>query len=198
MTTTEAPLLVAAEVATTIEMEAPKSPITTPHLSQLASNSSTPQKETTPRKHVDSKPIPTDSLITIPLSDPADRATMNSDGPDLEYAGSIPSPTEPDESWQDSERQSEEPEERRESDESEMASLAHEIEFNSGSVSSATKSVEERSRSDSTSSNGSVQVDWDSLDQTEAREDADTDSDEVSAQSWMTFICSDISFCVAN
>jgi hypothetical protein len=183
MTTSEAPLLVAAEVATEIKTEAPKSPVITPHPDELASNTSTPRKEMSPRKHVDSKPIPTDSLITIPLSDTADRPIVNSDGVASEYAGSIRSPMEPDESWPDSDRKSEEPEDWRESDESEMASLAHEIEYNSGSVSSATRSVEERSRSDSTSSNGSVQVDWESLDQTEAREDADADSDEVSLQS---------------
>jgi hypothetical protein len=83
-------------------------------------------------------------------------------------------------SWRDSGSRSEELEERRESGESEIETMAQEIETHSGSISSATRSVEERSRSGSASSNGSIQVDWEQLDKTEAREDADTtDSDEV-------------------
>jgi hypothetical protein len=182
MTNSEAPLPVAVEAATADKSDAPMSPIVTPQPDELASNHSTPRKNTTPRKHVDSKPLPTDSLITIPLSDTTDRMTMNSDGAVFEYSPSIRSQSEEAESWQDSDSKSEEMGvgTGRGSGESELEMLAHEIENYSGSISSATKLVEDRSRSGSTSSNGSVQLDWDSLDQTEAREDADTDSDEVS------------------
>jgi hypothetical protein len=176
MTDSAPPLLPAVEAVTELASEAPQSPTVTPQPEELASSRSTP------RKHIDSTPLPTDSLVSIPLSDTPDRTTTRTSRAVFEYPPSFHSHLQEErESWRESYIKSEDVKEGRGSGESELEILAYEIENHSGSLSSASKSVEERSRSGSISSRGSIHVDWESLDLTEALEDADADSDEVSS-----------------
>ncbi|KAF2436414.1 hypothetical protein EJ08DRAFT_146071 [Tothia fuscella] len=171
MMISEAPLSVPAEAAQPIAME---SPVLTAHLDEPDSNNSTP------RKHIDSRPLPTDSLISIPLSD-TDRTrppTIAGDETTSEYRASTATDSEQRYSWRDSNHSSEEMDDRRSSEGSVKETLAEEIRQNSGVVSSASTSPESRARTDSMSSTESIGVDWEQLDMTEAREDADADSDE--------------------
>jgi hypothetical protein len=168
----EAPLPVAAGATLPTALE---SPVIAPQTEEPHSNNSTP------RKHIDSKPIPTDSLITIPLSD-ADRtrpSTLSGDGADSEYRGSTTSQSEQMDSWRSSGNGSEGSDDKRRSRRSESMSLAKEMRVDSELMSSGSTSPTDRSRSGSTSSTASIGFDWEQLDRTEAREDADADSDEV-------------------
>jgi len=131
----------------------------------------------TPRTHVDSKPLPTDSLVTINLSETGRTSTSTA------YRGSsILSAPEAD--------LDETP--RRQASVGMMNGLADKVEapeMAHDSVASDTYQVVEWTRPSRTStergesfsdgSDRSIEVDWDELDKTEEREDADAESDEV-------------------
>jgi hypothetical protein len=138
----------------------------------------------TPRKHIDSKPLPTDSLVTIPLSD-AERTrppTISGDGTMMDETASVDSLIEEGSSRRSSLEIFEE-ENDRESMETGQANLADELEVEEEPTSPVIALSGDRGRSDSASSHGSNQVDWEQLDKTEAAEDADTESDKVCSYS---------------
>ena len=130
----------------------------------------------TPRTHVDSKPLPTDSLVTINLSETSRSSTSTA-----YRESSILSAPEADlddtPKRQDSVNMV-----------NELGGQEEVPEIPCGSVNSDTCQVVEWTRprtptedreSYSDGSDRSIEVDWDELDKTEEREDADTESDEV-------------------
>jgi len=130
------------------------------------------------RTHVDSKPLPTDSLVTINLSENGRTSTSTAD-----RESSILSAPEAD--LDDTPK--------RQASVDTMSGLADEVEVPTemacDSVASDTYQVVEWARPSRTStergesfsdgSDRSIEVDWEELDKTEEREDADAESDEV-------------------
>jgi len=173
----KAPLLdQVAEAATSHTIESPNM---TPQSDEAMSSNSTP------RKHIDSKPLPTDSLITIPLSDSDQTRPPTIDGIGSDYAESFRSHEEHRASWRDSQPDYEETGAKSESGESANADGTEEMGVNPDQGSSGTTSPTHRSRSGSLSSDESIQVDWERLDKTEEAQDAETDSDEVCLPLWI-------------
>ena len=125
----------------------------------------------TPRTHVDSKPLPTDSLVTVNLSETGRTSTSTA-----HRESSILSAPEAD--LDDTPK--------RQASVDMVNGLEDQTEIPRGSVASDTYQVVEWTRprmsteeSFSDSSDRSIEVDWDELDKTEEREDADAESDEV-------------------
>jgi len=130
----------------------------------------------TPRTHVDSKPLPTDSLVTINLSETGRTSTSTA-----YRESSILSAPEAD--LDDTPK--------RQTSVDMVNGLAGQEEapkMSRGSVTSDTYQVVEWTRSRTSTERGesfsdgsdrSIEVDWDELDKTEEREDADAESDEV-------------------
>jgi Rab-GTPase-TBC domain len=144
-----------------VQTEPLGTPVMTPEAEEPAS---TP----TPRKHVDSKPIPTDSLVTISLSESnrASGSTGNRRSTIFDASESVFD---------------------QELNQSRTASLAviqgvgqdENKEAPSSRASSIAPPVHSSNHTSSDGSEGSLQVDWDQLDKAEEREDADAESDEV-------------------
>jgi hypothetical protein len=131
----------------------------------------------TPRTHVDSKPLPTDSLVTINLSESGRTSNSNT-----YRESSMLSAPEAD--LEDTPKQ--------QSSVDTMSGLADREEapeMSRNSVASDTYQVVEwtgpsrtsiqRGGSFSDGSDRSIEVDWDELDKTEEREDADAENEEV-------------------
>ncbi len=127
----------------------------------------------TPRTHVDSKPLPTDSLVTVNLSETGRTSTSTA-----YRESSILSAPEAD--LDDTPK--------RQASVDMVNGLEDQTEIPRGSVASDTYQVVEWTRprmstqggeSFSDGSDRSIEVDWDELDKTEEREDADAESDEV-------------------
>lgn len=138
----------------------------------------------TPRTHVDSKPLPTDSLVTINLSETSRTSTSTA------YRdSSILSAPEAD--LDDTPKpQASVDMMNRLADKAEIPEMAR------NSIASDTYQVVEWTRPSRTStgcgesfsdgSDRSIEVDWDELDKTEEREDADAESDEVCSVAYAT------------
>lgn len=138
----------------------------------------------TPRTHVDSKPLPTDSLVTINLSESSRTSTSTA-----YRESSILSVPEAD--------LGDTPKGHTSVDMVNGLAGQEEIpEIPCSSVTSDTfpvvewtmpRTSTERGESFSDGSDRSIEVDWDELDKTEEREDADAESDEVSSVAYTTF-----------
>lgn len=136
-----------------------------------------------PRTHVDSTPLPTDSLVTINLSE-AGRASCSTTG--LESA--ILDAPEADLSDEPKPRSSLEiisgAGTNVKDDETlhvvVPADRSQSGDWTRSSSSAASRLSKGRSQSISDRSDRSIEVDWDELDKTEEREDADAEGDEVS------------------
>ena len=124
---------------------------------------------TTPRRHPNTSSVATDSLVSINLSE-----TDGTSEPTLERRSTIfdASDSALDDAVEQSRTVSAAAIER-ETDEEAPSSQA---------ASQDASPVESVSRSSSSGSEGSLQVDWDQLDRAEEREDADAESDEVCCQ----------------
>jgi hypothetical protein len=176
MTGSEMPLSASAE-ATLKQLE--KTPEIRPQPDESTSAVSTP------RRHVDSKPIPTDSLVSIPLTDPErTRPSTINDNDSIMEDSNVESLLEDEDLRRRSSIEMFDSLSRRSIIVSTQASplnLAEEIDSDKAySIFSPARSSlsEARSRGESVSSEGSAQVDWEQLDKTEAQ-DADADDDEV-------------------
>jgi hypothetical protein len=179
MTGSEVPLSASAE-ATILPKEVEKTPEIKPQPDESTSAISTP------RRHVDSKPIPTDSLVSIPLTEPErTRPSTFNDNDSIADDSNVESPVEDQDLRRRSSIEMFDSLSRRSRPLSMQApppNLAEEIDSDKAysMFSPARSSLSEaRSRGESVSSEGSAQVDWEQLDKTEAREDADADDDEV-------------------
>lgn len=135
--------------------------------------------QSTPRRKVDSKPVPTDSLVSIPLTDSSlsRPATVDIENGIVETPRSSVSPTEYHRSTISSDR-SVDDKRSTTSEPEEQPSLAEEI------ASSPEKQLSlliagGRSRSCSTTSEASLQVDWEQLDKTEATQEEEADDEEA-------------------
>lgn len=184
MTESDLPLSASAE-ATVLPKESEKTPEIKPQPDESTSAVSTP------RRHVDSRPIHTDSLVSIPLTD-SDRtrpSTFN-DNESITNDSNVESPTEDEDLRRRSSIEMFDSFSRRSRALSAQApplNLAEEIGSDKAySIFSPARSSlsEVRSRADSVSSEGSAQVDWDQLDKTEAH-DADADDDEVCSREYL-------------
>ena len=133
--------------------------------------------ERSPRTHVDSQPLPTDSMVTVPLSE-SDGATAAED--DDEVSPTTQQPEIIIEKRQSSRPNSAEIMEafgRRSSQEEEGPT----IEFPDEEVpESPLTPTRDRSRSDSSGSNQSAHVDWAELDKKEEQEPGGQGQDDVS------------------
>ena len=134
--------------------------------------------QSTPRRKVDSKPVPTDSLVTIPLSDASQSRppTVNIDDGRVDTPRSSVSPTEDQRSSRSSEGSIDD--KRSTTSEPDQPNLAEEIENSPEKKLSLLIDVTRR-RSGSTTSEASIQVDWEQLDKTEAREEEEADDEEA-------------------
>jgi hypothetical protein len=179
MTESEVPLSASAE-ATAPPKELEKTPEIKPQPDESTSAVSTP------RRHIDSKPIPTDSLVSIPLTDAVRTrpSTLNGDD-DITEDSNVESNLEDEDLRRRSSIEMFDSSNRRSrvlSTQAPPLNLAEEIDSDKAySIFSPARSSlsEARSRGESISSQESAQVDWEQLDKTEAREDADADDDEV-------------------
>ncbi|KAF2403854.1 hypothetical protein EJ06DRAFT_505207 [Trichodelitschia bisporula] len=128
----------------------------------------------TPRKHAEGGHLATDSLVTISLSesDSTRPQTLSADGVKSERATTS------------SEAQSMDDASKTDSFEFPDSSSPNEDDAedtsneSQGQAADSPASLSGRSRSGSTDSNHSIQVDWEKLDKTEQREDAGSESDE--------------------
>lgn len=145
-----------------LDIEAVHTPVMSP---AEESDGATP----TPRKHVDSKPLPTDSLVTISLSDTS-RTSIVVVGEDDEPIDVTHTPFD------------------RELKRTRKASIAvleglqefrDEIDVLADDPAHDDEEEATSHRSSSEGSEESLQVDWEQLDKAEQKEDADADSDEV-------------------
>lgn len=136
---------------------------------------------TTPRRKIDSKPVHTDSLVTIPLSEasqsrPTTISIESEDGDIVESPvgledlhNDIRSTTSSDRSYDE-----------KRSTGAASSSLNLEEEMASGLDRRLSVVIDAgRARSDSSASQSSLQVDWEQLDKTEAQEEEEADDDEV-------------------
>jgi hypothetical protein len=179
MTVSETPLPASAE-ATAPPQKLENTPEIRPQPDESTSAVSTP------RRHVDSKPIPTDSLVSIPLTDAERTRPPTLNGDDSVTGGSnVESPLEDEglrrrssiEMFDSLSRRS-----RAMSTQAAPLNLAEEIDSDKAhSIFSPARSSlsEARSRGESVSSQESAQVDWEQLDKTEAREDANAHDEEA-------------------
>lgn len=173
------PLSASAEAAA-LPQESEKTPEIRPQPDESTSAVSTP------RRHVDSRPIHTDSLVSIPLTDPeGTRPSTFTGNYSILEDSNVESPLENEDLRRRSSIEmfdSFSQRSRALSTQAPTLNLAEEIDSDKAySIFSPARSSlsEVRSRGGSVSSEGSAQVDWEQLDKTEAREDADADDDEV-------------------
>lgn len=181
MTESDLPLSTSAE-ATAPSRDMEKTPEIRPQPDESTSAVSTP------RRHVDSRPIHTDSLVSIPLTDPDTTrpSTFSTfdDNESITDDSNVESPMEDMDLRRRSSLEMFDSFSRRSralSTQAPPLNLAEEIDSDKAySIFSPARSSlsEIRSRGDSVSSEGSAQVDWEQLDKTEAQ-DADADDDEV-------------------
>jgi hypothetical protein len=144
--------------------------------------------QSTPRRKIDSKPVATDSLVTIPLSEASQSrpATVNLEDEIVDPTRSSVSPTEDHRSTRSSERSIDD--KRSTTSEPEQPSLAEEIE-NSPEKKLSLLIDTSRRRSGSTTSEASLQVDWEQLDKTEAREEEEASNEEAVRRTLRALIC---------
>ena len=139
--------------------------------------------QSTPRRKIDSKPVPTDSLVSIPLTDPRASTTTNIEDPVAESEVQTellesPVSTSADQRSTISSHRSSASDRRSTTSEPEQPSLAEEI------AASPEKKLSilvggSRRRSGSTTSEASLQVDWEQLDKTEAQEEEEASDEEA-------------------
>ena len=141
--------------------------------------------QTTPRRKVDSKPVATDSLVTIPLSEASlsRPSTVNIENGIVETSRSSVDQLDERRLTEASEKSLDE--KRSTTSELEPPSLADEID-NSPERKLSLLVQGNRARSSSSTSEASLQVDWQQLDETEAREEEQADDEEVVREAVLT------------
>lgn len=133
--------------------------------------------QSTPRRKIDSKPVATDSLVTIPLTEAnySRPSTVSIEDDILDYTRASVALTNERRSTRSSEASLDG---TQSIGESQQPTLAEEIETSPDRRLSLLIEASRR-RSGSTTSEASLQVDWEHLDRTEAQEEEEADDEEV-------------------